>query len=258
MSTHFESSHIEIPFDGKIHQILISDDSSHLLIHIQKEDQGSCFHLLQSESFTIQKSWHSTDETPNLSVRAFNKDRFIAISFSEIQNPDLTDVYVFDWKNTEPQFVYSNTKVLACNADAIEIKHPMIQNRSVQFDLISGLELKEQTIIKTKPSNYQLPTAYENTNEYFEWFEKLLIKLGYQPKMQCEHLSESNRHIISFYTQQEKTLTNHLIFLDEQGNKLKNYTLASELMGIGKDTFFVVENKAIFVTQYNTLNVHYI
>ncbi|MFY0627523.1 MAG: hypothetical protein JXR07_14570 [Reichenbachiella sp.] len=249
----------QISFSGKIHQILHSEIGNQLLIHISEKEQLDSIHLVDIDSKETLMTWNANKDTPNLSIRSFDSERIVAISFSQIQNPDLVDVLVYDWKEDEPIYVFPNTKLIASNANMLEIKHPMIENKTRKIDLSSGNEVSQNVNIESNEmENVHFPKTYDSSSAYFIWFEKILNQEGKSPKIQCEHMEYHKTHLISYYEQLNKSLTNYLSIIDKNGKFQESFTLASDLKGIGNDTFFVIENKTIFVTNHNTLNVYHL
>ncbi len=99
-------------------------------------------------------------------------------------------------------------------------------------------------------------SAYPEESEYFQWFVQYFANLDIIPCKQIEYLKIKAQILISYYKESQKELTNSLAILDESGDILENILLEEQLTGIGKDTFFVFRNKAIFVTQKSTLNIY--
>jgi len=62
--------------------------------------------------------------------------------------------------------------------------------------------------------------------------------------------------ILSYYFHKNKTLGNVLLVANSEGEVLCTINLGENLKGIGKDTFFVLENKLVFISNKNTLNIY--
>ena len=101
------------------------------------------------------------------------------------------------------------------------------------------------------------PSFYPGTSEYFKTFElfvygsigKEIIKTG------VEYLEWNSDIIISFYCQEEG-LANYLLVVNQNKNKRLVECLGTDLKGIGRDTFCVVNNKLIFVKNKKELNIY--
>ena len=55
---------------------------------------------------------------------------------------------------------------------------------------------------------------------------------------------------------EKEALNNSLIVLDPHGQTIESIKLGKNLKGIGKDTFFAIENRLIFISHKNTLNIY--
>ena len=190
----------------------------------------------------------------NFNVKFFNSDRILGNTFSEDQNPDLYDINVFDWENPNPKYSIQGTRMIEITGKYFSIPHPSIVGRETLIDLMSGMEY-QGTDEQEEFKDVDYPIGYVESNTYFEWFVKLLSNLGYHAVRLCEHLNWNEKHIISFYTTNGSTLENHICIIDKNGLKLFHHRLAKDLKGIGMDTFFVIENRVIFVDDQNVLSI---
>ncbi len=135
---------------------------------------------------------------------------------------------------------------------------PQFTNKDIYIDLRSGSEMKAAPSAD-KPQGQQhisYATAYPDSSGYFQWFVQYFGDHGIIPRRQIEYLKTDQNILISYYEKDETGLANSLAILDQDGQLLECILLEDRLTGIGKDTFFVFRNKAIFVSQKNTLNIY--
>lgn len=253
-----KNKHHQVTFDFPIKSIIPGSDENLLLIETNDtSSKTQIFLLLSFEPLAIIQAISFGEEYAGLVTKSYNKDQLLFIQYSDQNNPDLTSIYTFNWKGGEPTFSLQNTRIIQSGLEWIKVPHPHFANKEVFLDLKSGTELGEAPTIEEKDTaDISYATAYSEESEYFEWFVQYFAKHGIIPSRQIEYLKANDTVLISYYENFENGLTNTLAVLDHEGNMSTRIILDKLLKGIGKDTFFVYRNKAIFVTDKNTLNIY--
>ena len=257
LSSESSLNQTKISFEHKIIQLVPGSFDSTVLVNSLSPDKSLHLSRINLENQTIIDHLNIDSSIVNYHVRAFTSQYIIGTSFDQERNPDRYTVYVYDWQNDQPRLTFENTKLIDISENAIRIVHPMIVGKHVQIDLSSGQEIREPKENTSDIIPNQHPISYTQESEFFSWFQKLLKKFGFDPVVQCEHLKWDNLHIVSFYEKDQNKLKNHLMILDNEGIKINSYLLAQNLKGIAVDTFFVKENKLIFVDDQNVLSILY-
>ncbi|WP_422362414.1 hypothetical protein [Reichenbachiella sp.] len=254
-----KNKHHQVTFDFPIKSIVPGADENLLLIETNDTlSKTQTFLLLSFEPLEIIQAISFSEEYTGLVTKSYNKDQLLFIQYSDQNNPDLTNVYMFDWNGGAPIFSLQKTRIIELGLEWIKVPHPHFVNKEVYIDLNSGAELKNTPVIKEQiEDNIFYATAYPEESEYFQWFVQYFTKHNITPCREIEYLKIKNSILIAYYENKEGgMMTNSLVLLDREGTILERVILDEKLQGIGKDTFFVYRNKAIFVTGKNTLNIY--
>ncbi|MDW3210992.1 MAG: hypothetical protein R8N23_14040 [Reichenbachiella sp.] len=253
-----ENKHNQVTFDFPIQSIIPGSDENLLLIETHDlNTKSQTFLLLSFEPLEIIQAISFDDEYTGLVTKSYDKSRLLFIQYSDQNNPDLTNIYTFNWTGGEPTFTLQNTRIIQSGPNWIKVPHPHFANKGIYIDVKSGSQMREKP--KTEKDlfqNIQYATAYLEESEYFQWFVQYFAKHGITPCRQIEYLKTEHAVLISYYENKEEKLSNSLTLLDKEGTILEQIVLDEKLNGIGKDTFFVYQNKAIFVTHKKTLNLY--
>lgn len=253
-----ENKHNQVTFDFPIKSIIPGTDDNLLLIETNdRATKTQTFLLLSFEPLEINQAISFDEDYSGLVTKSYNKDQLLFIQYSDQNNPDLTNIYTFNWHGGEPTFQLQNTRIIQSGDDWVKIPHPHFANKEVYLDLESGNELKEIPASENSNSvEMAYAAAYSEESEYFQWFVQYFAKHNIRPCRQIEYLKAGDIVLISYYEIKDEELSNSLAVLDKEGTILELILLDEKLNGIGKDTFFVYRNKAIFVTHKNTLNIY--
>lgn len=253
-----KSKHHQVSFDFPIKSIIPGSDDNLLLIETHDlATKSQTFLLLSFEPLEIVQAISFGEKYTGLVGKSYNTEQLLFIQYSDQNNPDLTNIYTFNWSGGEPTFALQNTRIIQSGLEWIKVPHPHFTNKEVYIDLKSGKPINEKpTTQDLSLANLQYASAYPEESEYFQWFIQYFAKHDIIPCKQIEYLKTGTAVLISFYETRANGMTNSLVILNEEGTILDRMVLDENLSGIGKDTFFVYRNKAIFVSHKNTLNVY--
>lgn len=243
-----------------------SNDNSFRIKSILSYDRQLCVQSVNLDGTTTQFSLidsvnqeiksHIEVEVSGIVPKLFTNDVLVVVAYSNEANPDVTDIYGVDWKNGEIIWERTATKILEANHVSIKLPHRNIQGRFLFIDIKTGRDIDSLLEEKPKGNSIKYPLGYPESSIYFEWFSKFLKAQKQIPVKHCEYIRLSKQTILSYYITQENTLSNYLIVIDIHGKVLDKFLLASDLKGIGKDTFFIFEEQLIFITDQKTLNFY--
>ncbi|MEP2024639.1 MAG: hypothetical protein ABJH98_10175 [Reichenbachiella sp.] len=253
-----KNSHHQINFDFPIKSIIPGSDENLLLIETHDlATKSQTFLLLSFKPFEIIQAISFGEEYAGLVSKSYDAEKLLFIQYSDQNNPDLTNIYTFNWQGGEPTFSLQNTRIIQSGLDWIKVPHPHFANKEIYIDIQSGTTLESPPISSHEIfSDISYATAYPEDSEYFQWFVQYFAKYDIIPCRQIEYLKLAEKILISYYEKGTKELNNSLAILNENGEIIENILLEEHLTGIGKDTFFVYRNKAIFVTQKSTMNIY--
>lgn len=253
-----KNAHHQVTFDFPIKSIIPGSDENLLLIETNDvATKTQTFLLLSFEPLEIIQAISFGEEYSGLVTKSYNAQQLLFIQYSDQNNPDLTNIYTFSWNGGDPTLSLQNTRIIQSGLEWIKVPHPHFANKETYIDLKFGTELKTAPTPDEMPAHkISYATAYSEESEYFQWFVQYFGKHNIIPCRQIEYLKTDTQLLISYYEEREKELKNSLAILNGNGEILEDILLEEQLTGIGKDTFFVFRNKAIFVTKKSTLNIY--
>ena len=249
----------QLAFDQKIKCIHHQEESKFVVVEIiGKEPKIHQLFLLNLQNLEIVESFELTADLFGCTLKSFDRDRLVLVKYSTEYNPDRYDVFVHDWRESKLTGQWINTQILDSGAGWIELPHPHFENRRVYIDITQGIQLesKPETVVSDFISTLVYPNTYPSESKYFSWFEKYLNKIDVEPVHQVEHLVSGKLTMLSYYQKAGEQMSNHLIFMNSEGTVLDQFELEQGLSGVGRDTFFVINQMVIFITNQKTLNIY--
>lgn len=250
---------LQLQFPGIVRSIKASEDQN--LLCIEQVDVKSSipkYDVIDLGKGLALASQIGIKNNRNLVLKAISGRYIILNEYHDGQNPDKATVIVFDFEQKTIVWEKENFVVLEVASESIRAPHPHFENRSSYWDIQSGtiMEEPEKTMPATNKPEY-FPLFYPDTSEHFVWFVKHIVEAtDHQAVVCCEYLELTSTIVISYYFQDDEGLTNNLLILNLDGTTRELINLGKNLKGIGKDTFFAIGNKLIFISNKNTLNIY--
>lgn len=185
------------------------------------------------------------DELWWISLNAAQGHVAIFTYYSETDNPDKKAVIAYDivqrqilwWKND-----FSLSELGGNCVAGIASKYG---HQRLVLDLNTG---GETAFVPPPPeTGVARPVQYAEGHPYFKTVKTFLqSRFNLNPVVSLEYLEHDGMIIISCYTR-ETELSNDLFIVSAQGELLLQEKLATQLKGIGQDTFFICGGSVIFV-----------
>jgi hypothetical protein len=186
-------------------------------------------------------------------------DSFLVLNeYANGQNPDKATAIVFDYQKKKIKWQKENFAISEINGSLLKAPNQHFENRFSYWDIESGSIIENPEENFSVPDNdLYFPQCYPENNEHFTWFVEVISRLTqHLACLSCEYLELKDKMVISYYYNEKDALNNSLIVLDNKGQIIESIKLGKNLNGIGKDTFFVIENRLIFISHKNTLNIY--
>ncbi|MFT7162332.1 MAG: hypothetical protein ACI9GZ_003522 [Bacteroidia bacterium] len=246
-------------FSGIIRSIKTTEDQSLLCIENVKEESSiPNYNIIDLNKTKLLESNIAVKPSKTLVLKTIVDNFLVLNEYSNGQNPDKARAIVYDYKNKRINWEKENFNIIDIKGKLIKSPHQYFEGRYSYWDIESGsiVESDENENLKTEKNEY-FPLCYPETNEYFSWFAKVISgQKKHMPRISCEYLELNDKIIISYYYMEKEALNNSLIVLDSYGQTIESIKLGENLKGIGKDTFFAIENHLIFISYKNTLNIY--
>ena len=246
-------------FSGIIRSIKLTKDQSLLCIeNVQEKSSIPSYSIINLKETKLLESNIVVKPSKTIVLKAIVGNLLILNEYSNGQNPDKAKAIVYDYNNKKIKWEKDDFKIIDINGKLIKSPHQYFEGRHSYWDIESGsiVESVENENPKTNKNQY-FPLCYPETNEHFSQFVHFISgQKNHIPRISCEYLEINNKIIISYYYMENEALSNSLIVLDSHGQTVESINLGKNLKGIGKDTFFAIENQLIFISHKNILNIY--
>ncbi len=216
------------------------------------------YQIIDLEKKEILQEKLSIKPSKTLVLKAITSDRLLLNEYSDGKNPDHAAAISFDFYRREIAWEKADFQVLEVVGNHLKAPHPHFENRFSYWDIKNGVVVddeKKVTGVLNKKESF--PFFYPENSKHFKWFEQHIANLtGHEARICCEYMELDAALVISYYYMEGKGLTNELLILNRKGEIKEQINLGKNLQGIGKDTFFALENKIICITHKTTLNIY--
>lgn len=246
-------------FSGIIRSIKLSEDHRLLCIeNIEEESSIPFYSIVDLKSSKLVEHNIRVKPSKTIVLKAIVDNLLVFNEYSNGQNPDKANAIVYDYKRKKINWEKENFNILDINGRFIKSPHQYFETSYTYWDIESGsvVDSPENKELETNKNQY-FPLCYPESNKHFSWFTKVISKLNQHiPRISCEYLELNDKIVISYYYMDKDALNNSLIVLDNHGQIIESIKLGKNLKGIGKDTFFAMENLLIFISHKNILNIY--
>ncbi len=208
------------------------------------------------DKYTPAATWWSSG------VLAQNGILFLQ-TFPEGQNPDPQGIVAIEIATQRLLWQQPDYQVLQWQPDNRLLARQMTEAHS----LYHLLDAATGTILHTQPDPFrqimpppienplQFPVHYTSDDIYFQSVADFLQQtLGVTAKNALDYAETKHCIIISYYIYVDKQVENYLVVFDTHSRvPLLHEKLATQRTGIGKDTFFILDQLLIFVQEQSVL-----
>jgi len=246
-------------FSGIIRSIKISEDQSLLCIeNVEAESSIPYYNIVDFNKVKLLDSNIDVKPSKTLVLKTIVDNFLVLYEYSNGQNPDKAKAIVYDYKSKKIKWEKEDFNIIDIKGRLIKSPHQYFEGRYSYWNIESGSIVESEENEKPETNkNQHFPLCYPETNEHFSWFAKVISGQNkHLPRISCEYLELNDKIIISYYYMEKEALNNSLIVLDSHGQIIESINLGENLKGIGKDTFFAIENRLIFISHKNTLNIY--
>lgn len=252
---------IDLQFDGQIFNLLCDNEAEVLALEIRNNVKYNASYAafdLKKNKF-INKKIQPAERwwTSMLSV---NKESLILYQYHDQQSPDIKDIFALDLKKGKQLWLHH--QLILQNVENEKLRVLRQINDSIDEMVISlpngKLQPSPSSVLPQKKNDNKIeqPQHYKDSSEHFNTVSEFLSKrFNISPIKALDYLEVNDFIIISYYqlTSEGKNLNNDLLVLNKQGKILLKEKLASNLKGIGMDTFVIINGLLIMIKDKNTL-----
>jgi hypothetical protein len=255
-----------ILFDGTIWKILPDEVQKRLLIEVRNADlhQAEVFSLDLNKEELLPLHPLPADTTWWLGLEAAFDGIAVLHTYPNEQEPAHRGVYMYDMSTGQELWHTTLVSYKGIQPGQLLVKEEstgQLQVLSSQTGQAMPMPAPEDAIMRNFDACRQdrnkiprFPLHYPAKHAYFESVSQFIkIKTGHTAIEGTDYLEAGGFIIISYYTLQDTRLANRLLITDSSGNVLLQDILALNLIGIGSDTFFVLDQLLLFIKNKNEL-----
>lgn len=246
-------------FNGTIRTIRADNHHTTMCIEELSEEQIPVYHLLNLETYQLVVDDLIINDNISTALAAISGSSIICTHYLNNQNPDQTGIIIYDFKKQLVVWEHSSTRLIKIGRNYIEVPHPHFKDKTAFINIDLGHQItNEQELIDNEPNNCEIfPLTYTQESEHFKLFQKFLVSsVQHIPVGACEYLEFQEYLCISYFRQSGKVFENYILIARTSGEVIACMEIDKNLKGIAKDTFFILDNQLIFVSNKGTLNIY--
>ena len=260
------NSMVSFPFDSLIWKISVDTQSNILALELRDHDNRSvdfaCIDLKTNKFL-----WHGVkpEETWWLGLDSCHNGKIYLHTYKDPQNPEHEGIICIEaktgkvlWKDIEKTIYYVSSKHL------IATKGNEDSRKYIELEPSTGKDVREFSLKEVfkiasdkkeqESKKVRNPFHFPAEHTYFSKISNFIKEItGEQPVIAADYMENGEQVIISFYLYNIEGLNNYLVVVDDAGLVTFRMCLASNIKGIGFDTFFVFEKNLIFVKEKKEL-----
>ncbi|UII32636.1 DUF4905 domain-containing protein [Fulvivirga ulvae] len=244
-------------FNGKIWNIISHQEKELLLLEVREDDKFQVhYNLLDADSgqfiaerLTFEESWW-------IGASSLLSDVILFYTFPDQENPDVKNVFAYDFNHKKILWKKEQQNIIEAVGDCVWLM-------DTGNDKISCFNIRTGEVLKNSNSNDVLnndpgrtenkmlekPFNYREGSEYFNTVSQFLTAGANLHIVRSVDYYEDDQMIVMsyYYPNKNNKLANDLLVVDHEGDHLLQVRLGDDLDGISDDTFFIYNNKLIFV-----------
>jgi hypothetical protein len=203
-----------------------------------------------SDGIKIHDSWFQIP-------LALYSDKTIIQYFPNDQNPEEKVIIKYDFSKGGIDWEHANIDYAAIIDDGVLLRDA--NGYYLLNDLNELNEINPSQIQEIVTNQFDYPSFFGQDEIEFSEMADIVEKLtGQKVHLGVEYLEYNQYILISYFAIDGIKFNNFLIVLDSTGKIALHQKINGEMKGLGRDTFFILAEKLIFVSNKTTLNVYVI
>jgi hypothetical protein len=201
-----------------------------------------------SEGVKIHDSWFQVP-------LALYGDQAIIQYFPNDQNPEEKVIIKYDLSKNVTNWEHANVDYVAIVGNGVVFRDTNGYYLLNDHNELSELNPSQIQEIGTDQFGY--PSFFDQDEIEFKEMAALVEKFtGDTAQLGVEYLEYNQYILLSYFVIDGIKFNNYLIVLDSAGKIALHKKINGEMKGLGRDTFFILAEKLIFVSNKTTLNVY--
>jgi hypothetical protein len=250
-------------FSGNLWNIALDDANGWLVAEVRDATtRHVSFSAVNLPDYRLQWKDYSPDPSWWLGIAGLYQGILLLHKYAGSQRPETTGIVAIEVSTGQIRWQHAEWALLRTDGESLILHRtgadqlPLYQ----QIDLFSG---QVQAIIPLPPEplsplllpDVQYPWHYTEESPYFQPIARFLSRqLGISPLKAVDYAEFRGLIVVSYYIcEAHSPLSNRIIVLDDQARILLHEPVASQLSGIGLDTFLIRKDSLIFVREKKEL-----
>jgi len=250
-------------FSGQIWNLALDDGNGWLVAEIRDADtRRVSFSTIDLQKNALLWKDLSPDPTWWMGLVGVYNGVLLLHRYADSQRPETSGILAIDvatestrWKHTDWAFLHTDGHSVALHQTGAD-QLPVYQKVDIHSgEVISAGPMPPVLEPLRPPSNVRYPWHYTEESPYFQPIALFLGRqLGINPVKAFDYAEFQGLIVVSYYLcEPHSPLTNRIVVLDEQAKVLLHETIATQLTGIGLDTFFIRKSSLIWVREKKEL-----
>lgn len=239
-------------FNGKIWNIISHAEKELLLLEVREDEKFlATYSLLDTVTGQFLIKNMDFEEKWWIGVSHLVDNVILFHTYPDQDNPDNRDLFAYHFLEQRILWKKEGKSIAeVVNDTVVLMKYDGAQPE--YFDVCTGKLLEDEFKIKKRNVKNKLlekPFHYREGNEYFNTVSRFLAANANINIVKGVDYYENDHFMVMsyYYTNKNNNLANDLLVVDHNGEFLMNDQLGNDLKGISDDTFFIYNNKLIFV-----------
>ena len=243
----------------------MSLDARHGLLALELrdlKDASVTFSLVDLRKGDLLFDGYAFEEEWWMGLVALRDSLLLIKQYHDSQQPEKQGLLAVNVETMEVQWWLGNFQLLQIDGQTVTGKqHDNGESILKRYSISNGEELPADSLIESTPDEVvdiaSYPIHYTGESPHFETVRAFIAAhFNVQAAGACDYLEVYNKIIISWFYSEGSSYANVLSVLDADGQIAIEEKLGTGLDALAADTFFVLENKLIFVANKTQLLVY--
>ncbi|MFA0962986.1 DUF4905 domain-containing protein [Roseivirga sp. BDSF3-8] len=255
-------------FDGQIWRTEVDPQSGKMALEIRSPEKHTVhFALLDTDSGRLL--WQDLDAGTGWygGMLALHGTYLLVHGYGERPDPGEEDkVVIIDTGTGQVKWEIEHVRFLRTAGEAevllfstVEEGHPaLLANLETgEMDYVEVESPRPAGITQKYTKGLVMPLHYPEENQHFATLAELVQHItGHTPGNEIEYAEWGDCVVISYYLYKEAILDNFLLITDKAGIMLSHELLGEDMRGKASDSFFILQDKLLFIKNKRTISVY--
>jgi hypothetical protein len=250
-------------FEQPIWQMALEPQKGLLALELRDLKEASVsFSLLDLHTQTLVFDRYAFEEEWWMSIVTMKDNLLLIKQYHDSQQPEKQGLLAINIESMQVEWWLQNFQLLQLNGLSISGKQHD-ENESVvkHYEINSGQELAAELVDNSNvqgPSiEAKYPTHYDSESPHLETIKSFIANyFNVKAVGACDYLEVEHLIVISWFYSEGSSYANVLSVIDSEGNIMLEEKIGTGLDAFAADTFFVLKNRLIFVSNKTQLIVY--